>query len=312
MNNISIAEIAEKLLQGKEYRIFYHKRPDGDTVCSSYALMLALRQFGIKAAVIGSSPIPPIYHDILGNIDNDELISPENISVDVSSQERLGGYSHEKIKFCIDHHSPNKVDAEYCITEPETSSCGEVIYKIICAMGGEITKDIADLLFTALITDTFCFRMRNVNAGSFQAAADLAAKGADITGLAKLHFMTKSSGRAEIERRFAESFHYDLGGKFLGGIITLEDMEQSGITSAELEGMTSVTEQIDGVIFGVTVQELPDKRSRISVHTTDGTDASEICARLGGGGHYYAAGCEYDGSPEEALKVIKNICKEFI
>lgn len=312
MNNISIALMAEKLLQGKEYRIFYHKRPDGDTVCSSYALMLALRQHGIKAAVVGSSPIPPIYREIAGTIENDELNDPENISVDVSAQERLGEYSVEKIKFCIDHHYPNTVNSEYCITEPNYSSCGELVYEIICAMGAGITKQIADLLYTALITDTFCFRMRSVNSHTFKTAAALAAEGADVTGLAKRHFMTKSPARAEIERRFAESYVYACEGKFLGGIITLKDMEQAGITAAELEGITSITEQISGVMTGITVQELPDGRSRISVHSADGIDASEICARLGGGGHYYAAGCEYDGPPEAALNAIKNICIEFI
>ena len=43
-----------------------------------------------------------------------------------------------------------------------------------------VTKQIADLLYTAIVTDTMCFRTTDTKVQTFEVAAELAKAGADI------------------------------------------------------------------------------------------------------------------------------------
>lgn len=311
--DITAKQAAEILKNsGNGYRIIYHIRPDGDAICSAYALAEALHMLGKKCGVISHGRIPSVYSGYAESFGNDDMAEPLNVVVDSASPARIGGFADEKIFLSVDHHMPNTIAAEYKYTDAESSSCGELVYKMIKELGVGITPHIAELIFTALLTDTFCFRSGSVNADSYKAAAELACCGIDVSGIARRHYMNKSPQRAKIEEIFVRSYHYTCGGKVLGGIITREDMRVSGIDPCELEGITSFPEEISGVLAGITIRETADGRSRVSVHTSDGINAADICGIFGGGGHAHAAGCELDCAPDEALKIIEKTCAEMI
>ncbi|MBP8855478.1 MAG: bifunctional oligoribonuclease/PAP phosphatase NrnA, partial [Oscillospiraceae bacterium] len=83
----------------------------------------------------------------------------------------------------------------------------------------------------------------------------------------------------------------------------------------DLEGITSIPSTIEGVDVGVTLRQLETGSYKISVRTAQGHDASAICARLGGGGHRQASGCEIIGGLDNAKSAIlaeveKELCKE--
>jgi phosphoesterase RecJ-like protein len=98
----------------------------------------------------------------------------------------------------------------------------------------------------------------------------------------------------------------------LTGIITLDDLKTADILDSDLEGINSLTEQVEGVMIGVTIRELPDGRMRCSVRTKGDIYADKICAVHGGGGHLHAACCELDAAPDEARKIMEETCREFI
>ena len=73
----------------------------------------------------------------------------------------------------------------------------------------------------------------------------------------------------------------------------------------ELDGISAIPRQIEGVWVGVTLKQLKDRSGyKISMRSTEEADASAICARLGGGGHARAAGCSIPGSVEQAKEAI--------
>ena len=69
----------------------------------------------------------------------------------------------------------------------------------------------------------------------------------------------------------------------------------------EMEGLASIPRQIEGVKMGITMREKEDGTFKISVRTNDGINASDFCARFGGGGHVAASGCSIKGD----LKTVK-------
>lgn len=62
----------------------------------------------------------------------------------------------------------------------------------------------------------------------------------------------------------------------------------------------------------MTVHELLAGRSRCSRRTDGNISANDICAEHGGGGHFHAAVCEPDESPEEARAIVEETCRKYL
>lgn len=310
--NILAEQMAGELKKYNEFRIIYHIRPDGDCIGSSYALALALQACGAKCEVCGTYDIPPGHRYLTDNFIKDELSEPVYIAVDCASPERTGSFENAEYTFCIDHHRNNSINAPFKCIEEDCGACAEIVFKIIKALGIEITPLIANLLYLALVMDTMCFRTSDTSPQSFRTAAELAEYGADIYGIGRKHVFRKKPGRVKIEKMLQESFHYTCDGQIITGIITLDDLKKADILDAELEGINSYVEQIDGVKIGITVRELPDGWSRCSTRTSGNIPANLICAAHGGGGHFNAACCNLECSPEKAREIMERTAREFL
>lgn len=310
--DVTIREMAEKLRSYDEFVIVYHIRPDGDCIGSSFALALGLQSLGKKCAVTGRDPVPNIHRPMTDASMQDDVTEPVYISVDTVSLIRTGNYSDRHFTFCIDHHRNNSIEADYRYVEEDCGACSEKIFKLLREMDVTITKQIADLLYTALVTDTRCFQTADTSVQTFETAAALKKLGADTFNISRKNIFVKSAGRRIIEELLKESLHFSCKGRLMTGIITLDDLKTADIADSELEGINSYIEQYEEMLIGVTVRELPDGRSRCSVRTSGDISANDICAVHGGGGHYHAAVCELDCRPEAARAVMEETCKGFL
>lgn len=307
-----LIEIGERLREHKEYILVYHVRPDGDCIGSAYALCLALQSIGAKCRVVGNDVVPVIHRELTDKVVMDELTNPKYISIDTVSNYRLGIYGKEEYYVCIDHHRDNSINAAYKYVEEDCGACSEIIYKLIKSMNIEFTKDMVNLLYTALVTDTMCFRTSDTNEQTFETALELTRLGADTHRIAMKNSFVKSKKRIAIEERLKKSFNYTCDGKVLTGIITMKDLLEENVLDSELEGINSVVQEIEGVKIGATLRELEDGRIRCSMRTAEEISANDICMEHGGGGHLHAACCEFELSAEEARKLIEETCKKYV
>ncbi len=310
--DISIREMAEKLKEYDNYCIVYHIRPDGDCIGSSYALALALQSIGKKCTVAGQDEIPHIHRYMTDKVRLDEVTDPVYIAVDSASRQRVGTFGGRHFTFCIDHHHNTFDDTDHRYLEPDCGACSEIIYKIIKEMGVTVTKQIADLLYTAIVTDTLCFRTTDTKVQTFEVAAELARAGADVYRIGRLNAFIKSAGRMKIESILRDSFHYTCDNKIVTGIIMLKDLETAGVLDSELEGINSLVEQIEGLRIGVTIRELPDGRMRCSMRSSGNISVNEICKKHGGGGHFHASCCELSMSASQARETVERSCREYL
>ena len=310
--NVSIKEMAEKLLSYDEYVIVYHIRPDGDCIGSSFALALALQSVGKRCAVVGRDPVPQIHQFMTNAVSQDTLVNPVYFSVDAVSLQRTGNYADKHFTFCIDHHRNNSIDADYKYVEEDCGACSEIIFKLLNEMNITITKQMADLLYTALVTDTRCFQTSDTSVQSFETAAALLKFGADAYEISRRNIFVKSKGRRMIEDFLKDSLHFLYEDKLITGIITLGNLKSANIADSELEGINSYVEQYEEMMIGVTVRELPDGRSRCSTRTSGNISANDICAEHDGGGHYHAAVCELNEPPKKARKIMEETCRKYL
>lgn len=312
---ITLESAAKTLLSKDKILILTHRSPDGDTIGSGYALAMALRKLGKNVKVDCTDPFPEKYSYFTDKLEKLEFDEEFVVSVDIADTkllgEKLSDYA-DKIDLCIDHHGSNTKYAKEYYVEASAAAAAQVIAKLIRLMNVEFEKDIANAIYTGITTDTGCFRYTNVTAETHRIAADMIDCGAESGMINRLMFETKSRSRLEIERRVMDSIQFYLDGRCAIAYATIDMMKESGAVDSDMEGVSSLPRQIEGVMAGITLREKNNGKFKVSVRTTDELDASAICANFGGGGHKAAAGCMITGTLNEAIEQIIEVVRQAL
>ena len=312
---ITLESAAKTLLSKDKILILTHRSPDGDTIGSGYALAMALRKLGKSVKVDCTDPFPEKYSYFTDKLEKLEFDEEFVVSVDIADTkllgEKLSDYA-DKIDLCINHHGSNTKYAKEYYVEASAAAAAQVIAKLIRLMNVEFDKDIANAIYTGITTDTGCFRYTNVTAETHRIAADMIDCGAESGMINRLMFETKSRSRLEIERRVMDSIQFYLDGRCAIAYATIDMMKESGAVDSDMEGVSSLPRQIEGVMAGITLREKNNGKFKVSVRTTDELDASAICANFGGGGHKAAAGCMITGTLNEAIEQIIEVVRQAL
>ncbi len=316
---LDLAGVLSRLLKAERILLLCHKNPDGDTLGSAAALYWALKKLGKEDVAVLCADIIPARYDYMKIERFEGQFEPDYVvAVDVASIQLFGDavrkYS-ERVDLCIDHHASNSGYAGELYLDSNAAATTEIIYELIGKMGVEIDPLLADCLYTGLSTDTGCFQFANTTARTHIIAAALIEAGANIRDLNILLFGTKSRARLAIERIALANLEYYFDDRCALIYMTREQIESTGVEASDLESITSLPRQIEGVQVGVTLRQQPSGSYKISVRTVPGVDACAICRRLGGGGHDQAAGCELVGGLDNAkaavlAEVEREICRE--
>ncbi len=316
---LDLAGVLSRLLKAERILLLCHKNPDGDTLGSAAALYWALKKLGKEEVAVLCADLIPARYDYMKIERFEGQFEPGYVvAVDVASIQLFGDevrkYS-ERVDLCIDHHASNSGYAGELYLDADAAATAEIIYELIGKMGVEIDPLLADCLYTGLSTDTGCFQFGNTTARTHIIAAALMEAGANIRDLNMLLFGTKSRGRLAIERIALANLEYYFDDRCALIYMTREQIESTGVEASDLESITSLPRQIEGVQVGVTLRQQPSGSYKISVRTVPGVDACAICRRLGGGGHDQAAGCELVGGLDNAkaavlAEVEREICRE--
>ena len=296
-------ETIDYLRTHDNYLILNHRRPDGDAVGSAAALCRALRQMGKTASVWKNPETTERYLPYLSGLETEAV--PEGaslISVDLAAETLLplnGLDFAGRIVLSIDHHMSNTGYAEYTNVDPKCAACGELLLEILRELG-PVTKEMADALYLAVSTDTGCFQYSNVTGDTLRTAAALKDLGADTFSINKTMFGTKTIARLRLESALTNSAEFYAGGLVAVCCISQSLMDSIGATEDDAEDISGFPRSMEGVQIGVLVKELREGGAKISLRTGDAYNASEICGKLGGGGHRAAAGAQDDAGMESA------------
>lgn len=296
-------ETIDYLKTHDNYLILNHRRPDGDAVGSAAALCRALRQMGKTASVWKNPETTERYLPYLSGLETEAV--PEGaslISVDLAAETLLplnGLDFAGRIVLSIDHHMSNTGYAEYTNVDPKCAACGELLLEILRELG-PVTKEMADALYLAVSTDTGCFQYSNVTGDTLRTAAALKDLGADTFSINKTMFGTKTIARLRLESALTNSAEFYAGGLVAVCCISQSLMDSIGATEDDAEDISGFPRSMEGVQIGVLVKELREGGAKISLRTGDAYNASEICGKLGGGGHRAAAGAQDDAGMESA------------
>jgi phosphoesterase RecJ-like protein len=303
--------IVQYLQQNDNYLILTHRRPDGDTLGSAAALCAGLRTLGKTAYIWRNPEITARYLPY-----TKPYFAPEGwqhaaaVAVDTASSSMLGREWNGPVHMRIDHHPGPGGYAGLEYTDPSAAACGEVIQELLELLGVTLTKEIAEALYIAIVTDTGCFRYPNTTAVTHRRTAALLDVGIDAYGLNAEMIFSKSRRRMAVEAALSANISYIADG--LAAVASLTLTEKDGAGEDDLENIAGLIQSIEGVKIAMLLREEPDSW-RVSCRTSAPYAANKICGILGGGGHDRAAGAELKEhlAPQDARSRVIEAIREI-
>jgi len=309
MATLTKAETALFLMERDRYAIVTHRRPDGDTLGTAAVLCMGLRKLGKTAHILQNPEITEKYaHLHEGLVKTAPSLEDTLVSVDVASANMLPERFvplQDRIQLRIDHHGSATSFTPWELVEPEAAACGEVVYDVLSQMGVQLDVPMANALYTAVSTDTGCFRYANTTANSFRVAAACAAVSPDLFQINQVLFDTNTLGRLRLQGWIVENTLFLARGQIAICALPLDLERRLGLTEDDMENISGFPRSIEGVRIAATLRENPDGCVKLSVRAVPGYDASAICAKFGGGGHKGAAGATLEMPLQEAVKAVR-------
>jgi phosphoesterase RecJ-like protein len=307
------------LRDGRRFLVTSHENPDGDALGSLLAMHVALRQLGKDSVMLlaGPAPLPGEYRFL--ELPERGLLRerPEDhaervlVAVDCAQETRLGDptlLDGAPSTINIDHHHDNTRFAEANLVVPNASSTSEVLADVFAALGVRLTPEIAEALYTALVTDTGRFQYTNTSPKALRLAADLVEAGADVHRVFQGVYESVQFAKLKLLARALERAKLYHGGRVVVSFLLRADFGEVGAVEPYSEGVIDFLRAVEGAEVAALIREPPRQGSparKISLRSSvDEIDVSAIARKSGGGGHRQAAGFSSDLSIEEITEFI--------
>jgi phosphoesterase RecJ-like protein len=304
------------------YLVASHENPDGDALGSLLATHLALQQLGKDSTMFlpGQAPLPSEYTflDLDGLHREPPADHAERVlfAVDCAKEERLGPdpslLELAPLTIDIDHHHDNTRFGDVNLIVPDASSTGEIMSDVFRELGVEITPEIAEPLYVALVTDTGRFQYANTSPKSLRLAADLIEAGADWHKVFQTVYENVQFAKLKLLARALERAEVYAGGRLVVSYLRKDDFAEVGAAEPYSEGIIDYLRAVEGAMVAALIREPPrgdGPLHRVSLRASvDEIDVSVIARKSDGGGHRQAAGFSSE-LPLDELK--RFIVEEF-
>lgn len=333
MKNFETAQIIDLVHNSRSIVVTSHYNPDGDAIGSALALTLLLRKLGKDAVPM----VPNEYPDFLKWMPGNELmvVYTENhekatqfihsadviFCVDYNALHRTGKMqddlrSAKGKKILIDHHlQPLKEDFDLILSEIETSSTSELLYKFIsdCGWERQIDKSVAVSLFIGIMTDTGSFSFSCDWPGTYEIVAQLVKLGIQPGAIHRLVYDTYSESRLRLLGYcLSEKLTVLPEYKTAYIALTLEELNRFNYKVGDTEGVVNYALSIEGVRLAVLLTERKDK-IRLSFRSTGDFSVNTLAREhFAGGGHMNAAGGDSYIPMDETILKLKKVLAQYI
>jgi phosphoesterase RecJ-like protein len=315
--------VADALRSNDRFLLVTHENPDGDALGSLLATELALDQLGKDSVMYlyGDAPLPKEYGymDLSGIVREPPPDAAERVLValDCANETRMGPdltlIEDAPLTLDIDHHHDNSRFGDINLVVGDASSTGEVLRDVFRELGVEVTPEIAEALYTAVVTDTGRFQYSNTTPKALRLAAELVEAGADVHRVFQDVYESVEFAKLKLLARAFERAQVYEGGRLVVSYLLRSDFTELNVAEAYSEGIIDDLRAVDGAEMAALIREPPRRDGpprRVSLRaSTDELDVSAIARKSGGGGHRQAAGFSSDASIEDITEFIH---REFL
>ena len=313
-----LSQVVELIESKRRFAITSHIRPDGDSLGSSLGLYWLLRALDKEVEVIMRDPVPHAYQQLPGaqEVKVSSGVDPSYHAVFViecSDITRPGLIDLEKqVVVNIDHHSTTALSGTINWIDSTASAVGEMIYNLCKATGVRVTKEIAECVYTALITDTGSFHYSNTTERTFKVASELVRTGVKPAKTAEAVFASYPWSRIELMAAVLSTARRDETGHVACMRQSLEMQQRAKASDEDADGFVNYPLTVEEVEAVAMLKEYEPGIYRTSLRSKGDVNVAKVAERFGGGGHRNAAGCTLRGSWEEAESEIVALLQDAV
>ena len=313
-----LSQVVELIETKHTFGITTHIKPDGDGVGSSLGLCWLLRSLGKEAEVMVRGDVPPAYHSLPGA---DEILDVSSVNgkydaifvIECSDVDRPGIAGLDKqFTVNIDHHSTSEHFGTINWIDSTASAVGEMIYNLCKAIGGRITKEIAECVYMALVTDTGSFHFPNTSDRTLKVASELIKAGARPAKIGEAVYNNYPWSRIELMRRVLSTVKRDESGRIASLRQTLEMQESAEAIDGDNNGFVNIPLAAKDVLAVVYMREVEKSKYRCSLRSKGDINVAKVAEQFGGGGHKNASGLGIEGDWDEKETEIVAALREAV
>ena len=319
------AHALQGIIETKERVVIMgHSLPDADAIGSAIGIYKLAKVFGKEAHIVlnqATMSIRPVLERFEGNslYDEDMFIDSKTAKelVDMDTLLMIVDVNRPSYTECpelleltntivvFDHHRATSEvigNAVLSYVEPYASSACEMVAEVLQYTNETIDLNAieADAMYAGMLIDTDNF-VQKTGARTFEAAAYLRRKGADVIRVRKMFRESMDTYRSRAEAvRHAEVFKE----KYALAIFPADGMDSPTVIASQVANELL---DIEGIAASFVVTEFHDT-IYISARSIDTLNVQLIMEQFDGGGHANAAGAQlHDVSVDEAMAQIKAV-----
>jgi phosphoesterase RecJ-like protein len=322
----AIERIVPVLERARTVAITTHVNADGDACGSAAAMTRLLNQLGVHAHIVNPTPWPALFGFLLGHEVEDRTAAggaalrgiDALLVLDVSEMKRLGQLAPavralQVPRIVLDHHVPGDEPAgTVLLTDESACATGELVYDVAISLGLRITRDIANALYAAILTDTGGFRYSNTSPRAHVIAAELMRAGVDPEEMFRRIYASLSMGRLHLLR---DSLHL-LGVDAEHGIawisVTADALERYDVSPEDLDGIVEHPRSIAGTRIALFFRDLGYGKVKVSFRSTGDVDVNLLARQFGGGGHAKASGALIPGTLDDVRERVLDAARQHV
>ena len=326
-----ISNLYSQLTDKKNVVITMHQKPDGDAMGSTLGLYHFLVQFGHEVVVISPTNwasflnwMPGVKNvvDYERNTDHaNNLISTADwiFCLDFNSLSRTKNMEPALVaatgeRILIDHHQQPQTEMfAYGVSDTTKSSTAEMVFDFIIGSGHEdkLNKEIAESIYTGVMTDTGSFRFNSTSANVHRLVATL-----------KDHGLEHGMVHEAIYDNFSENRLRFIGNVLLNRMevfyeynaalisIPAADLVKYDIKTGDTEGLVNYPLSIEGIKLAAIVIDRGEER-KCSFRSKGAFDVNTFARKyFNGGGHFNAAGGQSKETLENVVVAFKKAIEE--
>jgi phosphoesterase RecJ-like protein len=310
--------VAEEIRAGDRFLLTTHENPDGDALGSLLATQRILEALGKDSVMFLAAkefplpveyrflPLDEVFHEPPADLSDRVAIFLDCGNIDRMPVDFLKNGENKVIN--IDHHHDNTRFGAINLVDVDASCTAEIIFDLAGILGVELTPEIANALYVALVTDTGKFMYENTDARSHRMAAGLIEAGVEVNDVYRRLYEHAPIEKLKLLAHALERIELVDDGRLAVTYISSDDYAATGASEALTEGIIDHLRTIDGTAAAAVVRDQSEggrAARKVSMRSTDGSvDVSAIARIHGGGGHRRAAGFGTDLPYEQVVEFL--------
>ena len=292
-----------------------HINPDGDGLGSEVAMYYYLKSLGKECKIINISGLTEKYeflnkNNIIEKFDESyhkPWISNCDCAIifDIGNYTRLGEISNilrsNSVKcISIDHHPSEDDFFDFRCLDVLAPATGYLVWQYFKFIDYNLTYDIAEGLYTALITDTGSFRYNSTTSDCHIMAKEILEVGVKPYDVYSNVYEQRTISQVKLLGSVIDALK--IVDEFACIKISLDMLEKCNATLEDVDGFTDFMRSIKGVEVSFMISQINNNKFRINFRSRGKYIINDIAAHFNGGGHKLAAGATVENSSFDEIE----------